>query len=618
MRTSKSQGPFRVKAISGTRVILLAFDLDQSAAAGLRGFAVKAGVAGSAAPPQWQKGLKYFKSLVTTPQKGAMYSLRDHPVQGYVWSIYVDPGTEYAITVSALSGTIGALTEQYSVQFNLASEKEFDQGHGVWFNYGVLASHALAESFQNAIISDATFNLVDAQGKVTEPEVKFLSRGLEEACMDYLNGTNPGEGLRVCAYEFTYPPVLDALKRAQTRGVDVQIVYHDTKKANDPNVKAIQKAGLTKMHGGKQVLFPRTRTSIPHNKFIVKLVGGVAREVWTGSTNFTASGFFGQTNVGHLVEHPGVAGKYFDYWKELSPDPVHSVALSNAVQLTPNPPNAIPATSMAEVFSPRVADNMLDWYGQRIDDAAHLVAMTIPFNVAPTILAALGKKEDSVRVVILEDPPEKAVTKAEIQNKGKLAFTNGTILGKTFVKYKTAAGGAKVFPIPHTNLDQWFLDEEFARPVNKGHVFFMHAKVLLIDPLSDDPLVCSGSANFSTNSLVANDENMLIIRGSRRVADIYLTEFDRIFRAFYAREAINDFAKKGDKKNPLELDETGAWVTPNYKAGTYKNNRRLAFFPTGTEPAAWPAKAAADPDPFADEAQRAAAMKAKKKKKKPS
>ena len=37
-------------------------------------------------------------------------------------------------------------------------------------------------------------------------------------------------GLRVCAYEFTYLPVLKALKRAHDRGVDVQIVYHDTKK----------------------------------------------------------------------------------------------------------------------------------------------------------------------------------------------------------------------------------------------------------------------------------------------------------------------------------------------------------------------------------------------------
>jgi phosphatidylserine/phosphatidylglycerophosphate/cardiolipin synthase-like enzyme len=63
--------------------------------------------------------------------------------------------------------------------------------------------------------------------------------------------------------------------------------------------------------------------------------------------------------------------------------------------------------------------------------------------------------------------------------------------------------------------------------------------VLLIDPLSNDPLVCSGSANFSKNSLTANDENMLLIRGNTRTADIYMTELDRIFRHFRARDIIN-------------------------------------------------------------------------------
>jgi hypothetical protein len=112
---------------------------------------------------------------------------------------------------------------------------------------------------------------------------------------------------------------------------------------------------------------------------------------------------------------------------------------------------------------------------------------------------------------------------------------------------------------------------------------------------------------------------MLLIRGDKRVADIYLTEFDRIFRHFYTRDVLNKFASKGDKKNPLELDPTGDWIAPNFKLGTYKNNRRLMFFPTQAASAAaaalpWSKKAAADPDPFADEAKRAKDKKAKKKK----
>jgi len=611
MRVSESQGPLRVRVVAGTRVILMAFDLDQAARPGLHGFAIKRGVVGSGHPPEFLKGIKYFKDLVPAPKKGDEYSSRQHPIQSFLWSDYAaQPDTEYDVTVIALYGDIHTMEERFSINFRVRTEKEKDKGHGVFFNRGAIASHALSTQFQNKQITSEMFNKVDATGQIIDPEVRWLSRGLAEACIDYINSTKAGEALRVCAYEFTYQPVLKALKRALDRGIDVQIIYHFTKKANDPNAKAIAQAGLPETKGGKKILFQRTRTKIPHNKFIVKLAGGTAQEVWTGSTNFTDTGFFGQTNVGHLVVNAGTAGTYLKYWQELADDPVHSAALTNAVKLAPNPPNAIAKSSIAEFYSPRIADNMLDWYGQRIDDTASLAAMTIPFNVAQGILTALGKTLDSMRLVILEDEPTKEVTDAEIRNKSRLVFSNGAILGKTFIKFK--AGGGKVVPITHSKLEDWFVDEELARPINNGHVFFVHSKLLLIDPLSDDPLVCSGSANFSTNSLVANDENMLLIRGDTRIADIYLTEFDRIFRHFYTRDAINRFALHGDQDNPLLLDTGGTWIDPNFKPGTYKNNRRLMFFPASPPATSWSQNAGGDPDPFADEAARATAMRKKK------
>lgn len=613
MRTAKSQGPLHVKAVAGTKVVLMAFDLDENARTGLRGFAIKCSGPKGARGPNWLTGIKYFSQLVPDPKKGAVYSSRQHPFQTFLWSDYVaEPDTPYDFTVVALYGPIGNLEERYSVTFTIRTEKEIDKGHGVWFNRGAIASHALATQFQNAKITPQMSNAVDARGQITNKEVKWLSRGLAEACIDFINGLKEGEGLRVCAYEFTYQPVLAALKRALNRGVDVQIIYHLTHDPKDPNAKAIAQAGLPQTYKKRQILFPRTRTKIPHNKFMVHLVASKPKEVWTGSTNFTDTGFFGQTNVGHLVVDSGIAADYLNYWKDLSSDPTLSVAVANATKLTPDPPNVIPKSSIEPFYSPRVADNMLDWYGERIDDAAAFAAMTIPFNVAPAILDALGKTLNSMRLVILEDPPSREVTAAEIRNKGRLAFSNGAILGKTFIKYKR--GGGKVVPITHSKLEQWFVDEELARAVNNGHVFFVHSKILLIDPLSDDPLVCSGSANFSTGSLISNDENMLLIRGDTRVADIYLTEFDRIFRHFYARDAINRFAQKGSTVNPLLLDTGNAWIGPNFKTGTYKNNRRLMFFPppTARPPQTWIQKASSDPNPFANQAARAAAARKKK------
>ena len=79
-------------------------------------------------------------------------------------------------------------------------------------------------------------------------------------------------------------------------------------------------------------------------------------------------------------------------------------------------------------------------------------------------------------------------------------------------------------------------------------------------PFSIDPIVVTGSANFSDASTNSNDENMLIIRGNRRVADIYFTEFNRLFNHYYLRAVLEDKkAAASDNKvtaSELFLDET--------------------------------------------------------------
>src|SRR5256886_17672425 len=147
--------------------------------------------------------------------------------------------------------------------------------------------------------------------------------------------------------------------------------------------------------------------------------------------------------------------------------------------------------------------------------------------------------------------------------------------------------------IQEFELDRWFFKEEHFRPKNDGFVFFVHTKFLLIDPLSDDPLVCSGSANFSSGSLLQNDENMLLVRGNPRIADSYMTEFDRVFRHFYFRDIANELAaaKTSDDAQAIFLDETDGWTANYFKPGTLKNNRRIMFF--GQPKTTWFANAAA-------------------------
>lgn len=116
------------------------------------------------------------------------------------------------------------------------------------------------------------------------------------------------------------------------------------------------------------------------------------------------------------------------------------------------------------------------------------------------------------------------------------------------------------------------------------HVVYVHSKFLLKDPLGADPIVVTGSANFSDASTNDNDENMLLIRGDQRAADIYFTEFNRLFNHYYFRsvqEAMRDNKKTSanaaaDSKASLFLDEKDGWLA-KYKPGLLRSKRVEMF-----------------------------------------
>jgi phosphatidylserine/phosphatidylglycerophosphate/cardiolipin synthase-like enzyme len=107
------------------------------------------------------------------------------------------------------------------------------------------------------------------------------------------------------------------------------------------------------------------------------------------------------------------------------------------------------------------------------------------------------------------------------------------------------------------------------------HVSHIHSKFLLRDPLGTDPVVVTGSANFSRASTTENDENMLIIRGNQRVADIYFTEFNRLFNHYYFRSVMDSEQRMGhaDNRSGLFLDETGGEWVKKYAPGNLRAKR---------------------------------------------
>jgi phosphatidylserine/phosphatidylglycerophosphate/cardiolipin synthase-like enzyme len=594
-----NDGKLRVRAIAGTRAILIALDMDDADRKGLKGFAMRSGKAGGSL--QWLTGMKAFKSLAPTSvpddKKSMHFTTDKNPIQSFLWSDYeASQATDYSFEISAMFGEPSHLTARHIATFKIRTEKDNDGHHGVWFNRGAIASQAFADHFGNKSLTNAEYN--DPANK----EVAWLSRGLLEACLQYIDDTPKGDGLRVVAYEFTYQRVILALKNALKRGVDVKIVYHDTP-ANNSSIRAAALPSTNE--DGEPILFKRTRPQTPHNKFIIRLEGGKTPvSVFTGSTNFTPSGFLGQTNVGHLVTDDTIAETYLKLWNGLKDNPDSATALSTAIELSPNPPNLV-GKGVTPVFSRRPNDDMLDWYGDRIKDAAMTSMFTGAFSVDPKILAPIATHGPSMRFILLERPPTAAIDAAVKNNPADISVSFGAILGKMHARPQeeerdgTDADGKstkKWVPIPKFNIEKWFLDEELERRSGDGFVFFIHTKFLLIDPLSDDPLVCTGSANFSGASLKSNDENMILVRGDTRVADIYATEYDRIFRHFCSRDIANSIAEHGKVVSFALLDETDKWSDAYFAADSPKRHRREMFF--ANPQLSWIAKAPGDPSPF--------------------
>ena len=53
------------------------------------------------------------------------------------------------------------------------------------------------------------------------------------------------------------------------------------------------------------------KSAISHNKFMIRIRAGVPAAVWTGGTNFSEGGIFGQSNVGEVVEDAAIATQVF-------------------------------------------------------------------------------------------------------------------------------------------------------------------------------------------------------------------------------------------------------------------------------------------------------------------
>jgi phosphatidylserine/phosphatidylglycerophosphate/cardiolipin synthase-like enzyme len=502
VRIKAKQNGMALQAIAGTYVVLLGWSLSEADSRDVLGFAIHR-TDKTENEAYWLEGMKVFKETDPGTQKA---STRQHPVQGFTWLDFTaKSGHDYTYRVVALKGTPTHLEEDVSLSVDIATETETTDSHSVWFNRGAAASQEYARRFNNR-----------SPEEVGPAAFEWLSRGLWEAMRAFIVQANsPHLGLRVAAYEFLYAPALAALKAASDTGADVQIIYD----ARDADLANKNRAAVSSAH-----LDPlcTERTSNPsaiaHNKFIILLKDNQPVSVWTGSTNFSEGGIFGHSNVGHEVQDQAVAAQYLRYWELLKGNPDSKSLRPQVETMTPTPAAASsPAIGTAEQFSPRTGLQLLDWYAAQAASASSLLCMTFPFGINKTFVPVFQSPFAGLRYALLDSAGTTADAKQTVQDL-RQRTDNRFAIGNYLITNR---------------FDKWV--QERLSGLNQ-HARYIHTKYILINPLGEDPIVITGSANFSDASTRDNDENMLIIRRNETVVDIYVTEFFRLWNHYAFRE----------------------------------------------------------------------------------
>ena len=535
MRAYNKTGSLSVHAIAGAYGVLLGLDLEEAASEGVLGFGIERIEHGHGNSRAWLRALKVFPDV--SVEEG-MVSTEHHPIQGFFWGDFTTRyGHEYTYRIVAMRGKPGALRASEAVEVRIATEKEDEGQHAVFFNRGVAGSQAYVRKFGDRRPADVP----------NRAAFQWLSRGLFRAMLDFIHKANgPDWGLRVAAYELQQGAVLKAFREAAASEADVKIIFDARVKASGPadaNWAAIREAKI------EDLVIPRTRSrsAISHNKFMVLLHKGEPVELWTGSTNFTDGGIFGHSNCGHIVRNEGVAAAYLKYWEELQKDPEMRDIRPWNDEIFPIS-DGFPAVGVGTAFSPRSNLDLLRWYARLMDKANTAVFFTAAFGVNDLFEEVLEHPKPYLRYVLLESADEDI---ASLLNEVAVANI-----------------------LPQNEFERWM--EEHLSGLNT-HVKYIHTKYMIIDPLGKDPLLITGSANFSDASTRKNDENMLVIRGDKRVADLYLSEFMRLFNHFQFRGLAHARAATGPESARSFLVPNDSWKARYYQPDTPKYLERLYF-----------------------------------------
>jgi phosphatidylserine/phosphatidylglycerophosphate/cardiolipin synthase-like enzyme len=337
-------------------------------------------------------------------------------------------------------------------------------------------------------------NPVDLSFSSGTPAI-YANRGLDDTLVSYINRAKYSLDIAVFEYETSssIANIATAINNAYTRGVRVRIIKDGT--------TSIANTGFAAVNSGvKQVASPQgANYTIMHNKYVVidqRSKNASEPTIWTGSTNWTPGMFNTNENNVVIIQDSSLADAYTTEFNEMWGD----------TGLIPNSVNA----KFGQYKTNNTQHNFM------IDGHAVELYFSPSDGTNSQILNAINSADSELYF-------------------GVYTFTNNT--DATAIASKIAAGKtvkgimddfSKTYT-PYATLSPVSVMGANLKIPPSNAVY--HNKMMVVDPQypSSDPLVLTGSHNWSKAADTQNDENTLIIHDAT-IANMYLQSFAQNFK----------------------------------------------------------------------------------------
>lgn len=528
------------------------------------------------AEPRYLSNRVGFEDDTDVDDKGRRFTARSSriwPFQRYDWTDHAaDLGDVIAYRVVArVAAADGALKDGPASEWSETLRLTPDCGDGVsvHFNRGYVLSQFMARYMQRKGITLAELKETAAvvSEQVDREARAFLGGTLREAMLEMMREVAEDDALELHAalYELSDEELLDGLAAIGKRAHVVLANGSVDTAGEDENADARTRLQDADVVVHNRFLAPK---ALAHNKFVV--VGRRGRrkfkpeKVWTGSTNWTPTGLCTQLNNGIMLAHAELAARYeaqFDLLADAG-DGVSDALLAS---------NNDPARGIA------LGDATVDSWFSRLSGEIDI----------EELIELVKAAKQGVFFIMFQPGNEPVRTLLQMQQE-KNIYVRG-------VATQFTGGGAEEFKLLKQEPQEVFLDSVqttgVARTVGQwavegtaadfrahiGHAI-THSKLLVIDPFGDDPVVVTGSHNFSKSASAKNDENFIVIRGQREIAMHYAINAMQTYNHYRWRAYLEQAAKKG--RDPFQhLSRDPKWQR---RRTTGETRRMLDFWMSGT------------------------------------